>query len=268
MRMTEDPNQPQVEETEDSGAMSFSQWSGGTADSTSGVFSEDFPYPRRRVTGYGPNLTDEQKIAVTKNFKIYGLPSQGKQGTVYEGNFLVDADGKVARAPYSPKEDTYNILFAMSDAQRLDTLRILASRGFYGSGKPSKTGTLDKDRSAFAEFLDYANSKGRTWDVMRQQIVMTPGFGVGGGTSYRTTPKEDLTEYLRKASLDRLGRTMSKADIDKAVAAIQREEATKGPQAPNVGVMAEQQVVASDPNRDKAVRFRRAIDLAMGVLGE
>lgn len=261
MSFTEDPNQT-------GGAQSFSEWDAGATGFTTGTFSEDFPYPRRRVSGYGPNLTPEQIAAINKRFKIYGIPGGSKQGTVYEGEFLVDGNSKVARGPYAPKEDTYNILYAMSDARRLDTLRILASRGFYGGGKPSSTGTLDKDRAAFAEFLDYANSKGRTWDVMLQQVVTTPGFGVSGGTRYRTTPKEDLTEYLRKASLDRLGRTMSKADIDKAVAAIQREEATKGPQAPNVGVMAEQQVVASDPNRDKAVRFRRAIDLAMGVLGE
>jgi len=93
------------------------------------------------------------------------------------------------------------------------------------------------------------------------------GNGAGGGAGYRVTPSEDIGAYLRKASLERLGRTMSKADVDKAIAAIQGVERTQGPQAPNIGVMAEQQVVKLNPNEDKAVRFRRAIDVAMNLLG-
>jgi hypothetical protein len=105
--------------------------------------------------------------------------------------------------------------------------------------------------------------------VTLANVVADPNrVTIGGGARYRTTPKEDLTEYLRKASLDRLGRTMTKADIDRAVAAIQSQEASKGPQAPATSVMAEQQVVQLNPDQDKAVRFRRGVDLFMGLLGQ
>jgi HrpA-like RNA helicase len=91
--------------------------------------------------------------------------------------------------------------------------------------------------------------------------------GLGGGTKYRVSAPEDITEYLRQASLEKLGRTMSKADVDKAIAAIQQVERTKGPDAPAMSVAAAQQVSAADPDREKSVRFRRGIDIAMNLLG-
>ena len=60
---------------------------------------------------------------------------------------------------------------------------------------------------------------------------------------------------------------MSKADVDKAIAAIQQTERTKGPDAPAISVAAAQQVSAADPDREKSVRFRRGIDIAMNLLG-
>ena len=52
-----------------------------------------------------------------------------------------------------------------------------------------------------------------------------------------------------------------------AVAAIQQVERTKGPDAPAMQVAAAQQVSAADPDREKSVRFRRGIDIAMNLLG-
>ena len=125
--------------------------------------------------------------------------------------------GQIVRAPYDPKQDSYDQLYGMSDTKRSVVLTLLKSRGFYGSGKPSSAGTLERDRTAFKEFLQYANSIGRDWETALNELATKPGSGTGGGARYRTTPKEDLTEYLRQASLERLGRTMSKADIDRAV---------------------------------------------------
>jgi hypothetical protein len=229
---------------------------------------EDFPYQNRVVRGFGPNILPEQEATIRQKLKYYGMPGGKKTASVYQGEFLVDGQGLVVRAPYDVEADSYNELYGMSDAKRQTILNLLYSRGFYGTGKPSATGTLAKDRSAFKEFLQYANSKGRTWDVTLANVVADPNrVTIGGGAGYRTTPKEDLTEYLRKASLERLGRTMKKADIDKAIAAIQAQERALGPQAPATSVMAEKQVVELNPNQDKAVKFRRAIDVAMNLLG-
>jgi hypothetical protein len=236
-------------------------------------FGADFPYQNRVVQSstypFGKDITPEQAEVIGAQLKWYGMPGGKKTARVYKGEFLVDGQGLIVRAPYDVQADSYNELYGMSDAKRQAVLSLLYSRGFYGTGRPSATGTLGKDRSAFKEFLQYANSKGRTWDVVLANVVADPNrVTIGGGASYRTTPKEDLTEYLRKASLDRLGRTMTKADIDRAVAAIQSQEASKGPQAPATSVMAEQQVVQLNPDQDKAVRFRRGVDLFMGLLGQ
>jgi hypothetical protein len=41
----------------------------------------------------------------------------------------------------------------------------------------------------------------------------------------------------------------------------------RGPDAPQLSVAAEQQVLETDPNRAKSVKYRRAIDVAMNLLG-
>lgn len=263
----EEDTQNTTTDTGDTGT-DFSSFWDSVAGASSVTFGADFEYPRRVVTSFGKDLTPEQRNAILKQIKSFPLPYQNQRGSAYAGEFLVNGLGQIVRAPYDPKQDSYDQLYGMSDTKRSVVLSLLQSRGFYGSSKPSSAGTLERDRTAFREFLQYANSIGRDWETALNEIVTKPGSGTGGGAKYRTTPKEDLTEYLRKASLDRLGRTMTKADIDRAVAAIQSQEASKGPQAPATSVMAEQQVVEADPNRDKSVRFRRAVDLAMGVLGE
>jgi hypothetical protein len=128
---------------------------------------------------------------------------------------------------------------------------------------------LSKDRTAFKEFLSYANAKGYTWKPLLQELITAgPVYsGSGGGSRYRTSPAENITEYLRTSSLEKLGRTMSKADIDKAIAAIQQQERTRGPQAPALSVMAAQQVSQLQGGAEKAVRFRKAIDAAMSIVG-
>jgi len=63
---------------------------------------------------------------------------------------------------------------------------------------------------------------------------------------------------------------MTKDDVDTAIAAIQKQQidrASSKMDAPSLSVAAEQQVSAADPNREKSVRFRRGIDIAMNLLG-
>jgi len=265
---TQDPNQ---DPSQTNTGTDFSSWAAGQGSSTgsAGGFGNLTAWPKRTVVGIDPKLSPEAQQAISKQIKFYGTPGGKNFGAVYENEFLVNENRQIARAPYGP-DDVYNELYSMQDGERLTVLKLLQSRGFYGSGKPSTTGTLGKDRNAFEEFLSFSNAKGYTWKPMLQQITATGAKWTGGssgGARYRVSASEDITEYLRKSSLEKLGRTMSKADIDKAIAAIQAQEASKGPSAPALSVMAGQQVSQLQGGAEKAVRFRKAIDAAMSIVG-
>jgi hypothetical protein len=103
--------------------------------------------------------------------------------------------------------------------------------------------------------------------LLAEVIALPVTNGGGGGAGYRAPAAEDVTAYLRTASLEKLGRTMTKEDVDKAVTAIQADVVKRGPDAPQLSVAAEQQVLETDPNRAKSVKYRRAIDVAMNLLG-
>jgi hypothetical protein len=269
---TQDPNQdPTQDQTQTDTGTDFSAWAAGQGSSfgASSGFGTLTSWPKRPVVGIDPSLSPEAQAAISKQIKFYGTPGAKNVGAIYDREFLVNENRQIARAPYGP-DDVYNELYSMRDGQRLSVLRLLQSRGFYGSGKPSPTGTMSKDRNAFEEFLSYSNAKGYTWMPMLQQVTATGASWTGsgsGGSRYRVSASEDITEYLRKSSLEKLGRTMSKADIDKAIASIQSQEASKGPSAPALSVMAGQQVSQLQGGAEKAVRFRRAIDAAMSIVG-
>ena len=258
----QDPTQTDAEQTD---FEQFAAQEGGFY--STGGFGSLTAYPKRTVVGFDPTIDPQTQQAVSSQIQTVG-PGGRPVGVTYSGEFLVNENRQIARAPYG-EEDIYNELYKMQDGERLNTLRLLQSRGFYGTGKPSATGTLSKDRTAFKEFLSYANAKGYTWKPLLQELITAgPVYsGSGGGSRYRTSPAENITEYLRTSSLEKLGRTMDKALIDKAIAAIQREEATKGPQAPALSVMAAQQVSQLQGGAEKAVRYRKAIDAAMSIVG-
>ena len=260
---TEETTQTNTEPTD---FEQFAAQEGGFSGSTGG-FGSLTAYPKRTIVGFDPTIAPETQQAVSPQIQMVG-PGGRRVGATYDGEFLVNENRQIARAPYG-EEDVYNELYAMKDGERLNTLRLLQSRGFYGTGKPSGAGTLSRDRTAFKEFLSYANAKGYTWKPLLQELITAgPVYsGSGGGAKYRTSPAENITEYLRTSSLEKLGRTMSKADIDKAIAAIQQQEATRGPQAPALSVMAGQQVSQLQGGAEKAVRFRKAIDAAMSIVG-
>ena len=260
----EQQNQAQTD-TEQTDFEQFAAQEGGFY--STGGFGSLTAYPKRPIVGFDPTIAPETQQAVSSQIQMVG-PGGRRVGVTYSGEFLVNENRQIARAPYG-EEDIYNELYSMKDGERLNTLRLLQSRGFYGTGKPSATGTLSKDRTAFKEFLSYANAKGYTWKPLLQELITAgPVYsGSGGGSRYRTSPAENITEYLRTSSLEKLGRTMDKSLIDKAIAAIQREEATKGPQAPALSVMASQQVSQLQGGAEKAVRFRKAIDAAMSIVG-
>lgn len=266
--MSFDPNSLEdMQEVDTETGMSWEEMFGGlTGQSSTGVFSPDFRYVRREIKGINPQLNEAQRTQIGLKTTVGGPPTSRK--TFYEGEYLVDSEGYIIRAPYDPRKDAYNVLFGEigDTSQRALFLDMLASRGFYGTGKPSAAGTLSRDRTAVGEFLVAANAAGYTWDSYLAQLASQPGGGVrGGGARYRVSEPEDIEAYLREASLERLGRTMTRADVDKAIAAIQGEQATGS--APSLSVAAEQQVRQREPDRERAFRFARAIDIAMGQLG-
>jgi hypothetical protein len=232
-----------------------------------GVTGTVFPVQKRVVYGYGNNLSDEEKQTIFTQIARTGAPSDPKAGSTYSGQYLVDQNRLIARKPYS-EQDIVDELYGMDDAKRSSILTLLYSRGFYDSGKPSSTGIRRSDQTAFGNFLDFANFKGYTYEPLLAEVTALPVTnGGGGGAGYRAPAAEDVTSYLRQASLEKLGRTMTKEDVDKAVAAIQSDAVKRGPDAPQLSVAAEQQVLETDPNRAKSVKYRRAIDVAMNLLG-
>ena len=250
---------------EEDGATSFEEFAAASGEDFSGLagVAVDYDVPARAFKGFSGNVTAEQQSMLSKKLSRFG-PQQ-----VYKGSYLVNESGLIDHKPYNPNKDVYTEMYSVKDITTLRAYQsLLYSRGFYGKNKPSLTGTLSADRSAFKEFLVYANSRGYTWQALIPEIAAMPMVkGMGGGTKYRVSAPEDITEYLRQASLEKLGRTMSKEDVDKAIAAIQQVERTKGPDAPAMSVAAAQQVSAADPDREKSVRFRRGIDIAMNLLG-
>jgi hypothetical protein len=238
----------------------------GAQGSSSQTFGPDFQYSKRLVSGFGDSITEEQRKAIASQFKRVGPAGATESKRYYEGEFLVDSNGVIARAPYDPSKEASDILYQLSPARRLAVSNLIATRGFYGNSKPTAAGTLSTDRTAWAEFLTAANSQGLTWETFEQQLSLQPPVrSLGGGSKYRVSEREDIEAYLRQASLERLGRTMTKSDVDSAISAIQQREATGS--APSLGVAAEQQVVQLEPDRERSYRFARAIDLAMNTLG-
>ncbi len=65
--------------------------------------------------------------------------------------------------------------------------------------------------------------------------------------------------------MERLGRTMTKDDVDQAIMSIQQRQASGA--AGSLEAEAGQQVSTINPNLEKAVAYRQAIDFAMGMLG-
>ena len=232
-----------------------------------GVTGAVYPVQKRVVYGYGANLSDQDKQNIFTQIARTGAPSDPKAGSTYSGQYLVDENRFVARKPYS-QQDVVDELYGMSDTKRSSILTLLYSRGFYDSGKPSTTGIRRSDQTAFKNFLDFANFKGYTYEPLLAEVIALPATNGGGGSAgYRAPAAEDVTAYLRQASLEKLGRTMTKEDVDKAVAAIQADAVKRGPDAPQLSVAAAQQVEQADPNRAKSVKYRRAIDVAMNLLG-
>ena len=268
-----EPVDPNATDTSTSAFDKFMAEQGSGLDFTSstGKFGSTFPYQKRIVVGISDKLDQQQQAALSSQIGKY----PGTSAMNYSGEYLVDENRLIVRKPYdvsSAGTDVYDELYAMKDGERINVLNLLQSRGFYGTGKASKGVPVAKDRTAFKEFLGYANSKGYTWQSMLGDLAAAPAVysgGGSGGTRIRVTSSEDIGAYIKQASLDKLGRTMTKDDVDTAIAAIQKQQidrASSKMDAPSLSVAAEQQVSKLQGNAEKGVQFRKAIDAAMSIV--
>lgn len=230
-----------------------------------GGFSPDFRYKPRTVNAIDQRLTAAQQEQINGKMVYTGVAD--RTGRIYTGEYLVDSGGIISRAPYNAKVEAKDLLYQMNPDVRATTLSVLSRAGIYGSSKPTRSGLGSRDLSAMEDFLTYANAEGLTWDLLLGQMMIgkrLPGGTITGGATYRVSSAEDITEYLRKASLERLGRTMTRDDVDTAIAAIQRQQASG--RAPSLAQAAQQQVSELNPGMEQAVSFRRTIDKAMSLL--
>ena len=235
------------------------------ATAPKGGFSPDFRYKPRTVNAIDQRLTAAEQQQINGKMVYTGVAD--RTGRIYTGEYLVDSAGIISRSPYDPKVEAKDLLYQMNPTVRATTLGVLSRAGIYGSSKPTQTGLGRRDLSAMEDFLTYANAEGLTWDLLLGQMMVgkrLPGGTITGGAKYRVSSAEDIGEYLRKASLERLGRTMTRDDVDTAIASIQRQQAAG--QAPSLAQAAQQQVSQLNPGMERAVSFRRTIDKAMSLL--
>lgn len=235
------------------------------ATAPKGGFSPDFRYKPRTVNAIDQRLTAAEQQQINGKMVYTGVAD--RTGRIYTGEYLVDSAGIISRSPYDPKVEAKDLLYQMNPTVRATTLGVLSRAGIYGSSKPTQTGLGRRDLSAMEDFLTYANAEGLTWDLLLGQMMIgkrLPGGTITGGAKYRVSSAEDIGEYLRKASLERLGRTMTRDDVDTAIASIQRQQAAG--QAPSLAQAAQQQVSQLNPELERAVSFRRTIDKAMSLL--
>ena len=205
--------------------------SGGAS---TGQYLSGYGYPARTVINVDPtvavNDADYKKI-----------PALGGIKRSYTGDKLVDQYQTIRRNQYdlNPNTDANTILLglAKNPVALKEVNNLLASRGFYGGSKPSRLGYDSVDRSAMAEFLNFANSQGVTFEVAKRIAETIPA--VQGGTkapSVRLTSKDDLNVVFRKTAQDLLGYELPDDVAQRFSKAYNQLEISEGQQAAAGGV--------------------------------
>jgi hypothetical protein len=206
-------------------------------------------FPKAQVTGPG-GMVEERAVYSPIQAKAMNLGAPAA-GQVYTGNYLVNARGEIERARYDIYDSSNDVevmtqLNALKSDERYRVLKELERVGFYGNSEVSdivrnQTGTYtDTDLNAFRLFLDVSNRQGVTWDVALTTLGGMPTIKTGGPT-VRVSSEQDITAYMKEASLRTLGRMPTKAEIAQAIKNIQNAERAAvrgGQQAPGLGTAA------------------------------
>lgn len=209
--------------------------------------------PQRRARGVAPGFGDAATFASQQQAFITAVADNPNM-FIYTGPNLVDRAGIVSRAQYD-RTEAYAEL-AKLGGFRGALLNRLYALGVYGNAKPSRSGLEDKDINAMAQLLDAANAYGRTYDVALDLAQIEFGKQRTGGVRFRPTPKQDLRQVFRNVSSQVLGREMSDAEAEKFVRAYQQMERTEaygGSRAPDVQLVAQEQIEQAVPEESAAV---------------
>lgn len=226
---------------------------------------------KRPVRGQAPSL----ETLPTSEQQYFSLVGGVK---MYEGQYLVDADGMIARPQYNVNE-AYSQLAALGDAaNRSAFLNRLYALGVYGKSKPTVTGFAQRDQRAMAEAMLYANANGVTLDVALTKMAADPNvkanmkaLGISGAGRVRTTPTQDLRAVFRQATGQVLGRQLSDAEIDKFIRSYNQAEVAEargGAAAPSVQTAALQAAEAAAPDEAAAMGALQLTQLMENALKE
>ena len=218
-------------------------------------FGPDYSFSYRPVAGMGANLTPAQqrhvKQSVRRSEMFDGTPVE-----YYTGEFLVNADGVIARPPYNPKKDTYDILYSLRPAQWRAVQQILVATGKYGDVRPYNKNITDRDQEVFSELLMSANVVGTTWDVALARLIARGGTFSGSGNQKYRSPMADPVKGVTDAVAERLGRQLTTGDVDTVVAAL-------SPKPEQMGA-----VPGEQPVDEQAQRLVQTVDIFNQMLAE
>lgn len=218
-------------------------------------FGADYSFSFRPVAGMSANLTPAQQRHVKQSVRRSEM-MDGSPVEYYTGEFLVNADGVIARPPYNPKKDTYDILYSLRPAQWRAIQQILVATGKYGDVRPYNKNITDRDQEVFSELLMSANAIGTTWDVALGRLMARGGTFSGSGNQKYRSPMSDPVKGVTDAVAERLGRQLTTEDVDTVVAAL-------APKPEQMGA-----VPGEQPVDEQARRLVQTVDIFNQMLAQ
>jgi hypothetical protein len=158
------------------------------------------------------------------------------------------------------KNSAYGYLTKISQAQRIEFLNTLYSKGFGGGRKPTTGGLEETDIEMATQFYVYfkgnqqstTNPTGflTTDQAYRQIQTWKTQTTAGAG---RFTPKTDVASVFRQVMQNDLGRAPTNQEIERFSKAYRGLES--GGNAPNLSSAAEEQIEETMPGESEAAAF-------------
>ena len=226
-------------------------------------------------TGVGRFDSNRWQPGGNVRFRTRGMPG------LYRGSSLTDEQNRLSRKEYNTNEtaaDTRIELMKLNSSGQLLAVLTELKRvgGFYNenteisSQAKNKQGYLPEDQLAFNRFLEYSNVNLKTWEAMMPVLANMGSHKTSGGASFRGDSEADITAYLNEASLALTGEKLTKAKLKQAIANVQAEAKASfrsGTTGASSSVLAEQQVLKSNPAQATSYGLGNAIQLAFEALG-
>jgi hypothetical protein len=224
--------------------------------------------------GYSLPITypfQPRKVAVSETAKIGTETYDEKyfqrkgQELYYTGPNLVNQNGEIERAPYGGsssklRQESYQFIAGITDVNdRRAFLNILADRGMYEGGKPSRSMVDSKDLEAVGKYLLTMDRYGTTGlaglGLFREEY---PGGQASGGPSVRVTAREDVEKVLRDESLRLLGRPLTAREAREAVQFVQQQQVQRAGSAQQAPALSTAAATAVQAGREGEVAVQGA----------